>query len=150
MTNAQTFSFLEVLQAIEWGWGWDTSYDPDEYGGRRAAGYPAWGQCVPTSYVIWLLYGGEIERGVVRPYGHNRRYSHYWNVIDGERLDCTWSQYGWASFRDEPISQVKPVSDPKKMFNQKGVRERCALLHARVELQLLEWQGVRDSQVHHR
>jgi len=146
MTNAQTFSFLEVLKAIEMGWSHDTSYNPEEWGQYQSRGYQAWGQCVPTAYVLRLLYGGEIERGRVRPYKHNRSYSHYWNIIDGERLDCTWSQYGWASFRGEPISQIKPVADPKKMFHQKGVRERCALLHARVELQLLEWQSERTRE----
>lgn len=150
MTNAQTFTFEEVLQAIEWAWDWDTSYNPDEYAQWRAAGFSAWGQCVPTAYVLWLYYGGTVERGRVDPYGHNRRYSHYWNVIDGERLDCTWSQYGWATFRGEPITSIKPVTDAKKMFHQKGVRERCALLHARVEIQLLEWQGERSrEEVHH-
>ncbi len=77
---AREFDEERVREALEQAWSLETAkqWSPEN---------PANGQCNVTAAVIHDLYGGEILR---------TRYPtvwHYYNRIDGQRLDLTDSQF---------------------------------------------------------
>ncbi len=75
-----------VIKAIEKSWGKDTAYHKD-------APYwtpenPARGQCAITALLINEYYGGKIISGV-----SDEGIYHFWNVINGEKVDLTEEQF---------------------------------------------------------
>lgn len=78
---ATLFDGSAVLSALERSWS--------EASARQwQADNPALGQCNVTALLIHDLYGGDILKTPL-PAG-----DHFYNLIDGERVDCTASQFG--------------------------------------------------------
>lgn len=96
---AQEFDEDRIREALETAWSLETAkqWSPEN---------PANGQCNVTAAVIQDLYGGEILR---------TRYPtvwHYYNRIDGRRVDLTDSQFSRPGARFEaPGHYDDEVSD---------------------------------------
>ena len=94
----------QFIAAIEKSWGKDTAY-------RKDAPFwslenPARGQCAITALIVNDYYGGQIYSGV-----SDTGIYHYWNVIDGNKVDLTEKQF-----------------ETKLVFNNTKEWERGALL----------------------
>lgn len=64
---------------------------------------PALGQCAVTALLIQDLFGGELERVVVKNDPHGG--SHYFNSVEGIYVDVTASQFTEGADQDGPIEQ---------------------------------------------
>lgn len=77
---SHTFDETSVRSALAKAWSKETAV-------QWTADNPASGQCNVTAAVIYDLYGGEILRTWIPSVWH------YYNRIDGQRLDLTDSQF---------------------------------------------------------
>lgn len=67
---------------------------------------PARGQCSVTALVVYDLFGGRILKTGVGP------HDHFYNQIDGRRVDLTSSQFeGPIAYEDLPASRDDAFSD---------------------------------------
>ena len=75
--------FQKVRNALERSWSAETSvcYSPDAYA--------SYGQCAQTAIVIQERFGGEIMRTT----GWHGLGNHFYNRIEGERVDFTADQF---------------------------------------------------------
>ncbi len=92
MISAPVYSPSEVESAIRQSWGRDTSQSPKGW----TPGNPSYAQCVITSLVYEHYLGGEIVYGDVEYENEDytiRVTQHFWNEIDGEKVDLTWEQF---------------------------------------------------------
>ena len=96
---AQEFDENRIREALETAWSLETAK-------QWSSENPANGQCNVTAAVIHDLYGGEILR---------TRYPtvwHYYNRIDGRRVDLTDSQFSRPGARFEaPENYDDEISD---------------------------------------
>lgn len=76
-----------LTTAIQQSWSHETTSTPDEW----SAEHSARGQCVPTSLVVQDYLGGDLER--LATIYRDVRETHYRNVVDGEIIDLSRSQY---------------------------------------------------------
>src|SRR5215831_16155144 len=97
------FDSEQVRAALLASWSLETS-------GKWLADNPARGQCNVTALLINELFGGEILKTPL-PEG-----DHFYNRIDGERIDLTASQFDapvnyldMASNRDEALAGTSPA-----------------------------------------
>lgn len=124
MNLKRVFDEVYVRQALESAWSSDTAV-------QWSAQNPANGQCNVTAAVINDLYGGDVLR---------TRYPtfwHYYNRIDGIRVDLTDSQFTRPGARfeapasyDDEISNLSEAMDgiPKREFDalRKALVDRLA------------------------
>lgn len=82
------------------------------------------GHCAIVVALIYEKYGGKIMRGILKNYG----YSHYWNEIDGIKIDATKAQFA----NDEPIVDISEVSIDRILGNDE-TKKRYQLLKSRFE-----------------
>ena len=111
--QTQAFNEISVRQALESAWSSETAVQWSEEN-------PANGQCNVTAAVIYDLFGGEILR---------TRYPsfwHYYNQINGCRVDLTDSQFFRPGARfsapekyDDELSDVASAMDgiPKREYD---------------------------------
>lgn len=90
-TPLLTFDEAKVRSALAKAWSKDTAIQWTEEN-------PASGQCNVTAAVIYDLFGGEILRTWIPDVWH------YYNRIDGKRLDLTDSQFHAPGARFEAPS----------------------------------------------
>jgi hypothetical protein len=81
-------AYKKIRSALERSWSAKTSvcWSPD--------GYPSYGQCAQTAIVVREIYGGEI----LRTTGWHGRGNHFYNRIDGERVDFTADQFTMPNY----------------------------------------------------
>ena len=97
-------------------WGADTSYFNDDREPRCA------GQCACSALLLQDKFGGEIKRIII---GNTR---HYFNVIDGQIVDSTASQY----LTDNGID-YSAATNPPDDFPFPETIEKYKLLKRKVE-----------------
>lgn len=83
-----------------------------------------YGHCAIVVAMIYERFGGKIIRGVLKNYG----YSHYWNEINGIKIDATKTQFT----RDEQVTNVSEVGIDKILGNE-DTKRRFLLLKSRYE-----------------
>ncbi|WP_147180653.1 MULTISPECIES: YunG family protein [Alphaproteobacteria] len=94
------FPTVQVL-VVAWkrAWSSGTSY-------KWTPENPAMGQCSVTCLVVQDLFGGQIVTTQV-PGG-----THFYNRIDGQRIDLTVSQFQQSiTFDDHPASRAEALRD---------------------------------------
>jgi hypothetical protein len=81
-------TYKKVRSALERSWSAKTSecWSPDAY--------PSYGQCAQTAIVVKEIYGGEI----LRTTGWHGRGNHFYNCIDGKRVDFTADQFTMPNY----------------------------------------------------
>lgn len=80
------------------------------------------GHCAIVVAMIYEKFGGKIMRGVLQNYG----YSHYWNEVDGLKIDATKTQFSG----DEPIVDISEVGIDRILGNEE-TKKRYLLLKDR-------------------
>ena len=75
--------FRKIRQALERSWSAESSvcFSPNAY--------PSYGQCAQTAIVVQETFGGDI----LRTTGWHGRGDHFYNHIDGKRIDFTADQF---------------------------------------------------------
>jgi hypothetical protein len=99
----------EIQPFIEKAWSEKTTFSPDDYQGKD----PAYGQCIVTSCLIRMLYGGIIMKGRVGG------RAHVWNYINGYSWDFTSSQ-----FPKEFVYQLDSETNEQDLIDEDWKRER--------------------------
>ena len=69
-----------------------------------------YGHCAIVVAMIHERFGGKIMRGVLENFG----YSHYWNEINGIKIDATQGQFD----EEQPIVDISEVSIDRILGNQ--------------------------------
>lgn len=78
----------ELEKALQKSWSKETSYSPDLWTVEN----PAMGQCAVSALVANDYLGGEIVwADAILPDG--QKISHYFNLVDGNEVDLTRSQF---------------------------------------------------------
>ncbi len=77
-----------IRMALEKSWSGETSviYSPDAF--------PSYGPCAQTAILIQERFGGEI----LRTTGWHSRGNHFYNRIDGKRVDFTADQFTMSDY----------------------------------------------------
>lgn len=115
------FDEVYVRQALEGAWSLDTAV-------QWSAENPANGQCNVTAAVINELYGGDVLRT------RYPNFWHYYNRIDGIRVDLTDSQFTRPGARFEaPVSYDDQITSVAEAMDGIAQREFDALRKALVD-----------------
>ena len=123
-------SFNSVKEALEKSWCLETAYPGDrEYWTPEKSSI---GQCTVTSMVLFDYFGGRIIRGYSKKYN----IYHYWNIIDGVKIDLTFSQF----IPDKADIKFDKVVEKNKndLLKIKNVRVRYQLLKTKVSDVLIQ------------
>ncbi len=119
-----------VLYAIRASWDNETAYPMPE--SNLLSGDSSTGQCAITAALIQEYFGGEIRKGLV-----NGTIKHYWNILDGEKLDITAEQF----YLPINITEEKRV-DRDILLADESFYLRYSLLKARVEAFIGQYQEI--------
>ena len=107
-TIATLLTDPEVVNDIRASWTYETSADSINW----PKSHPSHGQCAVTSLLVQRISGGLIQRSdAILPHGET--LSHWYNVIDGEKLDLTAEQFpAGTTFRakGEPMAEEEAVA----------------------------------------
>ncbi len=90
------------------------------------------GQCAVSAVLLQDYFGGDIKKGIV-----NGQFKHYWNVIDGEKLDITASQF----CPPITITNEKKASREKLLADSSFYR-RYSILKSRVDVFIQRYQEI--------
>jgi hypothetical protein len=94
---------MRVRRALERSWSYKTSYcfNPDTH--------LSYGQCAPTAIVIFETFGGEILKTDNAPCRSER---HFYNRIDGVRVDFTADQFNAPlAYKDIPSNVADAITE---------------------------------------
>lgn len=115
---------LDVLKAaLEQSWCAESAYFSDRKNWTKENS--AMGQCTVTALIVYDFFGGKIVRG----YSQEYKLFHYWNLIDGNKIDLTYSQ-----FINKPDINFTNICYKQKeeLLKIKSVRYRYFLLKRNV------------------
>lgn len=77
----------ELNDALKIVWCAETAYSGDKK--NWSTENKSVGQCTVTAIIVWDYFGGKIVRG----YSEKYKLLHYWNEIDGKKVDLTYAQF---------------------------------------------------------
>ena len=124
--------------AIGRSWCKDTCNEPNKWSSENPAG----GQCVSTALVAQDFFGGKILRLDLSRSANKRIAdvrSHYFNEIDGKRIDFSASQFSQDYFEVQQLLQnPKNVSEVKReeLLKSEDARRRYVILFVAVHKNL--------------
>jgi hypothetical protein len=114
-----------LIDALKASWCRETAYRTDR---------PFWseqnitrGQCTVTAMIVNDYFGGEMKRGFSKKYN----LFHYWNIIDGKKIDLTFDQF--IGDKDDIVFDIivsKTHDDLMRIYN---VKSRYLLLKQKVD-----------------
>ena len=116
LTEGVSKSFLAKLTTA-----WDKNTCHPAYTDKWSEANPATGQCLVTALVIQDELGGDIYDCKV---GRSR---HFYNVVNGETIDLTFSQFPEGS----KITDSR-IRDRKQLLANKETKQRYELLKSRI------------------
>jgi hypothetical protein len=117
-----------LLEALSASWSRDTAYRTDQK--DWTPDKKETGQCTITAMLVYDYFGGKIKRGTSKKYN----ILHYWNEIDGEKIDLTFNQF---LGRKDDIVFTDIITKPKEaLMRIANVRNRYEILKKRVEIYL--------------
>lgn len=116
---------IELLKrALDASWCKETAHRKDQ---------PYWseqnksrGQCAVTSIVVNNFFGGNIIEGFSEKYS----IFHYWNIIDSNKIDFTFSQF--IGDKDDIEFNQTTIITPKELLNDHNVQKRYNVLKEKV------------------
>lgn len=118
MTVADLHKILNMV------WSIDTAYEGDKK--KWTEDKKSTGQCTVTAMIVQDYFGGKIKRG----YSEKYNLFHYWNEINGEKIDLTYDQFSDKT----DIEFIKVITKTKNdLMKIRSVRKRYILLKNRVE-----------------
>ncbi len=129
-------TIADLNKALTLSWCRDTAY----YSDRKdwSENNKALGQCTVTAMIVYDYFGGIIKRG----YSPKYDLYHFWNEINGDKIDLTYSQFS-KDKRD--ISFVDVITrDKKQLLKIANVRNRYRTLKKKVEEELVNL-GLNES-----
>lgn len=93
------------------------------------------GQCAVTALLVNDYYGGIIKRGYIK----DRNMYHYWNFINGEKIDLTIEQIGNC-----PSDEIEKIVTKSRnsLLKVSSVLDRYLLLQKKVENRIKEWEDL--------
>ena len=117
-------SLDSVKEALENSWCMETAYPGDRI--NWSPEKSSIGQCTVTAMILYDYFGGRIIRGYSKKYD----IYHYWNIIDGVKIDITFSQF----FPDKADIEFDKVVEKKEkdLLRIRNVRLRYQLLKKKV------------------
>lgn len=122
-----TVNILNLTGSLTRAWCAATSYDPAGWTKDNAA----YGQCAVTACIVQDYLGGDIVWGEVEmPDG--ARISHFFNRIDGIKLDLTASQFPPAARLPAGEAYPGPQEARAHILSYPETRARYEALAARV------------------
>lgn len=122
---------LEQLSAVlHDSWSATTAYHADRK--KWSPDNKAIGQCTVTAMIVYDYFGGKIVRG----YSEKYKLYHYWNEINGEKIDLTSSQF-FPDRNDISFSKIV-YKDKRSLLRIKDVKDRYIILKEKVEIKLME------------
>lgn len=96
------------------------------------------GQCTVTALLVHDYFGGYIKRGYIK----ERNMYHYWNSIEGEKIDFTIEQIGNSS----DVNVEKIITKSKNsLLKIKSVSDRYLVLKKLVKKRIKEWSDLEKS-----
>lgn len=118
--------FLKFLQK---SWFPETSKTPEKWSEEN----PAIGQCAVTALVVQDYFGGEIVWAEVVLL-NGEKVSHYFNLIDGEEIDLTRSQFPVGSIIPRGVSKTQGFASTREyMLSDPDTVRRYELLKEKVQ-----------------
>ena len=117
---------MELLkEALYASWCRETAYRTDQ---------PHWseqkksrGQCTVTVMVINDFFGGEMIRGFSKKYN----LYHFWNIIDGKKIDLTFDQF--IGDKDDITFENTVIRTHNELMRIWNVQKRYKLLKVKVD-----------------
>lgn len=115
----------DLEKALIATWSVETAYSGDRK--NWTPEHNSIGQCTVTAMIVYDFFGGRIVRG----YSEKYKLFHYWNEIDGKKLDLTFNQF---SYDKSDIVFTKVIYKSKKdLMKIRSVRSRYLLLKRKVD-----------------
>ena len=119
-----------LLEALNASWSKETAYRTDQK--DWSPEQKEIGQCAVTAMIVFDYFGGQIIRGTSKKYN----LLHYWNEIEGKKVDLTFKQF---EGRKDDIYFTNIVVKPKEaLVRIRNVRCRYDVLKKRVESYLAQ------------
>lgn len=100
-------SLAALRDALQAAWSADTSAS-SEWSEENAAK----GQCAVTACVVQDYFGGDILR-TIATLPNGQTVSHYFNLIDGQTVDCTHQQFPDGTTFSEPAPKTKGLASTR-------------------------------------
>ena len=114
-----------LLKALNASWTRETAYKDNQQDWTEAK--KEIGQCTVTAMIVFDYFGGKIIRG----YSEKYNLFHYWNEIDGKKIDLTFNQF--IGEKDDIIFKKIVVKEKKELMKIGNVRRRYKILKEKVE-----------------
>lgn len=115
----------DLENALITAWSVETAYRGDRK--KWTPEHSSIGQCTVTAMIVYDFFGGKIVRG----YSEKYELFHYWNEIDGKKVDLTFNQF---SYDKSDIVFTKVIYKSKKdLMRIHSVRKRYLLLKRKVD-----------------
>lgn len=115
----------DFVNVLYYAWAPETAYIQDRNNWEESRPYI--GQCTVTAMLVHDYFGGKIVRGKSEKYD----IIHYWNIIDGERIDLTFKQF-LPDKADIVFENIK-IIDKSRLTRIKSVNVRYQILKKRYE-----------------
>lgn len=118
-------TIYELRKVLEACWDIETAYHED----RRLwnKNNKSVGQCTVTALIVNDFFGGKIIRG----YSRKHRLYHYWNEIDGVKIDLTFEQF--HNSKPDIVFSDHICKSREELLKIKSVKTRYLLLKKRVD-----------------
>ena len=113
----------KLKSALVKSWSKDTCYPP--MGDDWSRENPALGQCYVTALIVNDYFGGMILEAKFKDGS-----AHFWNLVDGEEVDLTRSQFDEGEIIPEPKEFSRQEIDSRKNYD--GINGRYLLLKKRI------------------
>lgn len=90
------------------------------------------GQCTVTAMIVYDFFGGRIVRG----YSNKYKLFHYWNEIEGRKIDLTFKQFSYD--KSDIVFDKIIYKSKKELMRIRSVRNRYLLLKGKVDKNIKE------------
>lgn len=114
----------DLLKALNMAWCKETAFSGDRK--NWTIDKKSTGQCTVTAMIVFDYFGGKIVRG----YSEKYKLFHYWNEIDGKKVDLTYDQF--SDKKDIAFTNIIYKSK-KDLMKIRSVRVRYALLKGKID-----------------
>lgn len=121
-------NLADLEKALQKSWSKETSYSPDSWSTDNSA----LGQCAVTALVVNDYLGGEIVwADAVLPDGQT--ISHYFNLVDGNEVDLTRSQFPEGTIIPKGVKKSKDfVTTRDFLLSNDNAKKRYEILKTAV------------------
>lgn len=119
----------DIEKALQKSWTRETSHDADKWNESN----PALEQCAVSALIVNDYCGGEIVWAeALLPDG--QKISHYFNLVDGEEVDTTRSQFPEGTIIQKGVKRNKEFPTTRdSLLSNENTKKRYEILKERVE-----------------